>query len=79
MAQVTVDYEEFAALKKREADYEKMVEDLKKENQELKDTHKVIIRQRQVKKDENGRIPIDTIGSITSLTPMSILKMLRTM
>lgn len=30
MAQVTVDYEEFAALKKREADYEKMVEDLKK-------------------------------------------------
>ena len=26
MAQVTVDYEEFAALKKREADYEKMVD-----------------------------------------------------
>lgn len=42
MAQVTVDYEEFAALKKREADYEKMVEDLKKENQELKDTRKEI-------------------------------------
>ena len=59
MAQVTVDYEEFAALKKREADYEKMVEDLKKENQELKDTRKVIIRQRQVKKDENGRIPLN--------------------
>ena len=59
MAQVTVDYEEFAALKKREADYEKMVEDLKKENQELKDTRKVIIRQRQIKKDENGRIPLN--------------------
>ena len=59
MAQVTVDYEEFAALKKRESDYEKMVEDLKKENQELKDTRKVIIRQRQVKKDENGRIPLN--------------------
>ena len=59
MAQVTVDYEEFAALKKRETDYKKMVEDLKKENQELKDTRKVIIRQRQVKKDENGRIPLN--------------------
>ena len=59
MAQVTVDYEEFAALKKREADYEKMVEDLKKENQELKDTRKVIIRQRQIKKDEDGRIPFN--------------------
>lgn len=59
MAQVTVDYEEFAALKKREADYEKMVEDLKKENQELKDTRKVIIRQRQIKKDEDGRIPLN--------------------
>ena len=59
MAQVTVDYEEFAALKKREADYEKMVEELKKENQELKDTHKVIIRQRRIKKDENGRIPLN--------------------
>ena len=59
MAQVTVDYEEFAALKKRESDYEKMVEDLKKENQELKDTRKVIIRRRQVKKDENGRIPLN--------------------
>ena len=59
MAQVTVDYEEFAALKKREADYEKMVEELKKENQELKDTHKVIIRQRRFKKDENGRIPLN--------------------
>lgn len=50
MAQVIVDYEEFAALKKREADYEKMVEELKKENQELKDTHKVIIRQRRIKR-----------------------------
>ena len=59
MAQVTVDYEEFAALKKREADYDKMVEDLKKENQELKDTRKVIIRQRQIKKDEDGRIPFN--------------------
>ena len=59
MAQVIVDYEEFAALKKREADYEKMVEELKKENQELKDTHKVIIRQRRFKKDENGRIPLN--------------------
>lgn len=59
MAQVTVDYEEFAALKKREADYEKMVEDLKKENQELKDVHKVIIRQRRIKKNENGRIPLN--------------------
>ena len=59
MAQVTVDYEEFAALKKREADYEKMVEDLKKENQELKDTRKVIIRRRQIKKDEDGRIPLN--------------------
>ena len=59
MAQVIVDYEEFAALKKREADYEKMVEELKKENQELKDTHKVIIRQRQIKKDEDGRIPFN--------------------
>ena len=59
MAQVIVDYEEFAALKKREADYEKMVEELKKENQELKDTHKVIIRQRRIKKDENGRIPLN--------------------
>lgn len=59
MAQVTVDYEEFAALKKREADYEKMVDDLKKENQELKDTRKVIIRQRQIKKDEDGRIPFN--------------------
>ena len=59
MAQVTVDYEEFASLKKREADYEKMVEELKKENQELKDTHKVIIRQRRFKKDENGRIPLN--------------------
>lgn len=46
-------------LKKREADYEKMVEDLKKENQELKDTRKVIIRQRRVKKDEDGRIPLN--------------------
>lgn len=59
MAQVIVDYEEFATLKKREADYEKMVEELKKENQELKDTHKVIIRQRRIKKDENGRIPLN--------------------
>ena len=59
MAQVTVDYEEFAYLKKREADYEKMVEELKKENQELKDTRKVIIRQRRIKKDENGRIPLN--------------------
>ena len=59
MAQVTVDYEEFAALKKRESDYEKMVEDLKKENQELKDTRKVIIRRRYIKKDEDGRIPLN--------------------
>ena len=59
MAQVTVDYEEFAALKKRESDYEKMVEDLKKENQELKDTCKVIIRRRYIKKDEDGRIPLN--------------------
>ena len=59
MAQVTVDYEEFAALKKRATYYKKMVEDLKKENQELKDTRKVIISQRQVKKDENGRIRIN--------------------
>ena len=59
MAQVTVDYEEFSALKKREADYEKMVEDLKKENQELKDTRKVIIRRRYIKKDEDGRIPLN--------------------
>lgn len=59
MAQVTVDYEEFASLKKREADYEKMVEELKKENQELKDTRKVIIRQRRIKKDEEGRIPFN--------------------
>ena len=59
MAQVIVDYEEFATLKKREADYEKMVEELKKENQELKDVHKVIIRQRRIKKDENGRIPLN--------------------
>lgn len=36
-----------------------MVEDLKKENQELKDTRKVIIRQRQIKKDEDGRIPFN--------------------
>ena len=59
MAQVTVDYEEFAALKKREAYYEKMVEYLKKENQELKDTRKVIIRRRYIKKDEDGRIPLN--------------------
>lgn len=59
MAQVTVDYEEFASLKKREADYEKMVEELKKENQELRDTRKVIIRQRRIKKDEEGRIPFN--------------------
>ena len=59
MAQVTVDYEEFAALKKRESDYEKMVEDLKKENQELKDTRKVIIRRRYIKKNEDGRIPLN--------------------
>ena len=59
MAQVTVDYEEFAALKKRETDYKKMVEDLKKENQELKDTRKVIIRRRYIKKDEDGRIPLN--------------------
>ena len=36
-----------------------MVEELKKENQELKDTRKVIIRQRRIKKDEEGRIPFN--------------------
>ena len=59
MAQVTVDYEQFSALKKREADYEQMVEDLKQENQELKDTRKVIIRRRYIKKDEDDRIPLN--------------------
>ena len=66
MAQVTVDYEEFAALKnqekvfeEKEADYMKTVADLKKEIHDLKDTRKVIIRERKIKRDENGRIPLN--------------------
>ena len=66
MAQVTVDYEEFAALKnqekvfeEKEADYKKTVADLKKEIHDLKDTRKVIIRERKVKRDENGRVPLN--------------------
>lgn len=66
MAQVTVDYEEFAALKnqekvfeEKEADYKKTVADLKKEIHDLKDTRKVIIRERKIKRDENGRIPLN--------------------
>ena len=66
MAQVTVGYEEFAALKnqekvfeEKEADYKKTVADLKKEIHNLKDTRKVIIRERKVKRDENGRVPLN--------------------
>ena len=66
MAQVTVGYEEFAALKnqekvfeEKEADYKKTVADLKKEIHDLKDTRKVIIRERKVKRDENGRVPLN--------------------
>lgn len=66
MAQVTVDYEEFASLKnqekvfeEKEADYKKTVADLKKEIHDLKDTRKVIIRERKIKRDENGRIPLN--------------------
>ena len=66
MAQVTVDYEEFAALKnqekifeEKEADYMKTVADLKKEIHNLKDARKVIIRERKIKRDENGRVPLN--------------------
>ena len=66
MSQVTVGYEEFAALKnqekvfeEKEADYKKTVADLKKEIHDLKDTRKVIIRERKVKRDENGRVPLN--------------------